>query len=44
MKQDKARGVVVMERLEYTEKCLHIRHTEHFTKLRHDLIRSVENN
>ena len=36
MKQDKGRGVVVMDRSKYTEKCLSILQTEQFTKLRHD--------
>ena len=36
MKQDKGRGVVVMDRSKYTEKCFNILETEQFTKLRHD--------
>ena len=42
MKQDKGRGVVVMDRSKYTEKCLSILQTEQFTKLRHDPTKSIE--
>ena len=43
MRQDKGRGVVVMDRSKYTEKCLNILQTEQFTKLRHDSTMSIEN-
>ena len=43
MKQDKGRGVVVMDRSKYTEKYLSILQTEQFTNLRHDLTKSIEN-
>ena len=43
MKQDKGRGVVVMDRSKYTEKCLSILQTEQFTKLRPYPIKSIEN-
>ena len=43
MKQDKGRGVVVMYRSKYHEKCLSILQTEQFTKLRHDPTKSIEN-
>ena len=43
MKQDKGRGVVVMDRSKYTEKCLGIFQIEQFTKLRHDPTKSIEN-
>ena len=42
MKQDKRRGVVVIDRSKYTEKCLNILQTEQFTKLRHDPTKSIE--
>ena len=31
IKQDKGRGVVVMDKSKYTENCLHILQTEQFT-------------
>ena len=43
MKQDKGRGVVVMNRSNYTEKCLNILQNEQFIKLRHDPTKSIEN-
>ena len=43
MKQDKGRGVVVMNRSNYTEKCLNILQNEQFIKLRHDPTNSIEN-
>ena len=36
LKQDKGRGVVLMERTKYTNKCLEILETNQFTKLNHD--------
>ena len=32
-----------MDRSKYTEKCLHMLHTEQFTKLRHDPTKFIEN-
>ena len=43
MKQDKGRGVVVMDRSKYIKNCLHILQTEQFTKLRHDPTKFVKN-
>ena len=43
MKQDKGRGVVVMNRSNCTEKCLNILQNEQFIKLRHDPTKSIEN-
>ena len=43
MKQDKGRGVVVMDRSKYTGKCLNILQTEQFSKLRHNPTKSTEN-
>ena len=43
MKQNKGRGVVVMDASKYTEKCLSILQTEQFTKRRHDPTKSIEN-
>ena len=43
MRQDKGRGVVVMDRSKYTEKCLSILQNEQFTKPRHDPTKSIEN-
>ena len=43
MKQDKGRGVVVMNRSNYTEKCLNILQNEQFIKLRHDPTNSIKN-
>ena len=43
MKQDKGRGAVVMNRSNYTEKCLNILQNEQFIKLRHDPTNSIEN-
>ena len=43
MKEDKGRGVAVMDKSKYTKKSLHILQTEQFTELRHDPTKSVEN-
>ena len=43
IKQDKGRGVAVMDRSKYTKKYLNILQTEQFTKLRHDPTKSIEN-
>ena len=42
LKQDKGRGVVLMDRTKYTNKCLKILETNQFTKLNHDPTKSVE--
>ena len=42
LKQDKGRGVVLMERTKYRNKCLEILETNQFTKLNHDPTKSVE--
>ena len=36
MKQNKGRGIIVLDRSKNTEKYLNIPQTEQFTKLRHD--------
>ena len=43
MEKEKGRSVAVMDRSKYTEECLHIFQTEQFTKLRHDLTKSIKN-
>ena len=42
MKQDKARGVVLMDRTVYLEKCLDILDTNQFTKLSRDPTKKIE--
>ena len=42
MKQDKARGVVLMDRTVYLEKCLDILDTNQFTKLSTDPTKRTE--
>ena len=42
LKQDKGRGVVLMDRTKYTNICLEILETNQFTKLNHDPTKSVE--
>ena len=42
LKQDKGRGVVLMDRTKYTNRCLEILETNQFTKLNHDPTKSVE--
>ena len=44
LKQDKGRGVVLMDKTKYTNKCLEILETDQFTKLNHDPTKSVEGN
>ena len=41
-KQDEGRGVVLMDRTKYTNKCLGILETNQFTKLNHDPTKSGE--
>ena len=42
MKQDKGRGIVVLNRWKHTEKCLAILNTEQFRKLYSDPTKSTE--
>ena len=42
LKEDKGRGVVVMDRSEYTEKCLEILSTKQFTVLENDPTKTLE--
>ena len=42
LKEDKGRGVVVMDRWEYTEKCLEILSTKQFTVLENDPTKTLE--
>ena len=42
LKEDKGRGVVVMDRSEYTEKCLEILSTKQFTVLENDPSKTLE--
>ena len=42
-RQDKGKGVVIMERGKYTEKCLNMLNSSQFTKLDHDPTKAVEN-
>ena len=42
LKQDKGRGVVLMDRKNYTDKCLELLQTNQFMKLNHDPTKSIE--
>ena len=42
LKQDKGRGVVLMDRTKYTYKYLELLQTNKFMKLNHDLTKSIE--
>ena len=42
LKEDKGRGVVVIDRKKYTEKCLHFLHNDSFIQLDHDPTKMVE--
>ena len=42
LKQDKERGVVLIHRTKYTDKCLELLQTNQFIKLNHDPTKSVE--
>ena len=42
LKQDKVRGVVVIDRKTYTEKCLNLLNTDSFIQLYHDPIKLIE--
>ena len=41
--QDKVKGVVIMDKGKYTEKCLNLLNSNQFNKLTHDPNKSVEN-
>ena len=41
--QDKGKGVVIMDKGKYTEKCLNLLNSNQFNKLSHDPTKSVEN-
>ena len=42
LKQDKSRGVVVIDRKKYTEKCINLLHTDSFIRLDHDPSKTIE--
>ena len=42
LKQDRDRGIVVIETKKYTEKCLNWLHTDSFIQLHHDLTKGTE--
>ena len=42
LKQDKGRGVVVIDRKTYTEKCLNLLNTSSFIQLDHDPTKTIE--
>ena len=42
LKQDKGRGVVVIDRKKYTEKCINLLHTDSFIQLDHDPTKTIE--
>lgn len=42
LKQDKDRGIVVIETKKYTEKCVNWLHTDSFIQLYHDLTKGTE--
>ena len=43
LRQDKGKGVVIMDKGKYTEKCLNLLNSNQFNKLSHDPTKSVEN-
>ena len=43
LQQDKGRGVVILDRTTYVEKCLNILHTDQFRKLEKDPTKTLEN-
>ena len=43
LRQDKGKGVVIMDRGKYTEKCLDLLNSNQFKKLDHDPTKAVEN-
>ena len=42
LRQDKGRGIVIIDRNRYTNKCLNILNTEQFRKLDEDPTKSIE--
>ena len=42
LRQDKGRGVVVIDRKTYTEKCLNLLNTDSFIQLEHDPTKAIE--
>ena len=42
LKKDKGRGVVVIDRNTYTEKCLNLLNTDSFFQLDHDPTKAIE--
>ena len=42
LRQDKGRGIVVINRMKYTEKCLNLLNTDSFVKLNYDPIKTIE--
>ena len=42
LRQDKGRGIVVIDRTKYTEKCLDLLNTDSFIKLDHDPTKTIE--
>ena len=42
LKQDKSRGVVVIGRKKYTEKCINLLHTDSFIRLDHNPSKTIE--
>ena len=42
LKQDKSRGVVVIDRKKYTEKCINLLHTDSFIRLDHNPSKTIE--
>ena len=43
LRPEKGKGVVIMDKGKYTEKCLNVLNSNQFNKLRHDPTKSVEN-
>ena len=43
LRPEKGKGVVIMNKGKYTEKCLNVLNSNQFNKLRHDPTKSVEN-
>ena len=42
LRQDKGRGIVVINRMKYTEKCLNLLNTDGFVKLNYDPTKTIE--
>ena len=42
LRQDKGRGIVVINRIKYTEKCLNLLNTDSFVKLNYDPTKTIE--